>query len=302
MIVAGVALLMANWSNWGGYGLIAHLLMQVALAVYRSAVELGPTLALVVLARRGQYGGPLRSAEWLALGLASLRLVNSVPNLDTVVNAYHAAVGSTALDFGVARWMLSAPAIVGAGLIAVLLAVLRRPARAGSRLAAAFSVIGIVGGLGLWFWGPCALGSLELPWLLVPSPAGDPATWGWRAQIVAALRAGVATAPFGVAWGLLGAAAVRSWRAERRGTPRRRWVWTEPVALAVALVAAVLHMDLAQLNPGAHEPAEIAGRAAGLFVAGLSAWWITGRLGVGAMAASNMLAECNPSRKERSST
>ena len=68
--------------------------------LFRLTVELGVLLALVVLGQRGRYGGPVRTAEWLALGLASLAVVNLVPTWmrrSTRIGA----VGSTALDFGV---------------------------------------------------------------------------------------------------------------------------------------------------------------------------------------------------------
>jgi hypothetical protein len=107
------------------------------------------------------------------LGLASLGLLDVVPNLDEAVNAYYAAVGSTALDFGVARWLLSAPAAAGVVLVIAGLVLLRRRAREGSRFASALTVVGIVGGMCLWFWGPCEVARLELPWLLVPGPQGD---------------------------------------------------------------------------------------------------------------------------------
>jgi hypothetical protein len=279
MIVAGVALLMVNWSRLQGFFAPVPLLVLVVIGLYRLTVQLGPLLALVVLARRGQYGGPVRSAEWLALGLASLALVNLVPDLDTAVNAYYAAVGSTALDFGVARWLLASPAAAGVVLVVAGLILLRRRAREGSRAASAVTVVGTVVGLSLWFWGPCAIGRLQLPWLLIPSPAGDPTSWGFRGLVVAALRGGVATAPAALAWGLLAGAAARSWRADRGGGPDRAWVWTEPAAFADGVLAAVLFAVTSQLGP--REPVEIAGSVASVIAVGLLSWWITGRLGVG---------------------
>jgi hypothetical protein len=93
------------------------------------------------------YGGPVRPAKWLALCLASFGLVDAVGNLDEAVNTYYAAVRSTALDFSVARWRMSAPAFAGVALIVAAVIFLRRPTRDGSRLASALTVGGIVSGL-----------------------------------------------------------------------------------------------------------------------------------------------------------
>src|SRR5262249_44514581 len=154
--------------GWPPY-LSPPLLFFVVLGGLRLTVGFGLVLALVVLFRRGRYGGPVRPAEWLALGFASLGLLDAVPNLDDAVNAYYAAVGSTALGFGVAGWLLSAPAAAGVVLVVAGLVLLRR-ARDGSRIASALTVVGIVGGIFLWFWGPCEVARLQLPWLLVPGP------------------------------------------------------------------------------------------------------------------------------------
>jgi hypothetical protein len=298
VIVAGVALVLANWSPWLPFGAPMPLVALALFGLFRLTVELGVLLALVVLGRRFRYGGPVRSSEWLALGLASLAVVNLVPDLDGAVNAYYAAAGSTALDFGVACWLLSAPATAGVVLVAAGLVVARRRSREGSRVAAALTVVGAVVGLTLWFWGPCAIARLQLPWLLVPSPTGDPTSWGFSGTVVAALRAVVATAPAALAWGLLAAATVRGWRADRSGGPSRAWVWTEPAARADGALAAVLFAVKSQLDP--REPAEIAGGVASVIALGLVSWWVTGRLGAGGLPAARARALSDPSRKERS--
>jgi hypothetical protein len=240
----------------------------------RLTVGFGLVLALVVLCRRGRYGGPVRPAEWLALGLASLGLLDVVPNLDEAVNAYYAAVGSTALDFGVARWLLSAPAAVGVVLVVAGLVLLRRRTRDGSRIASALTVVGIVGGMFLWFWGPCEVARLQLPWLLVPGPQGDPSSWGWRAPVVFAVRYMVANGPTALTWGLAAAATVRAWRADRRGRVRVR-VWTELAAFADAVVVALL------LTVGGPQRPDLIWWVSWVVSVGLISWWITGRLGVG---------------------
>ena len=60
------------------------------------------------------------------------------------------------------------------------LVLLRRRVRDGSRVASASTVVGIVGGLSLWFWGPCEVTRLEPPRPLVSDPRVDPASWDWR--------------------------------------------------------------------------------------------------------------------------
>ncbi len=224
VVIAGVALALTIPTR--AMGLSPYLSPQTRswfflfIGSRRLAVGLGLVLALVVLFRRGRYGGPVRPAEWLALGLASLGLVDVVPNLDEAVNAYYAAVGSTALDFGVARWLMSAPAALGVVLVVAVLLLLRRRVRKGSRVASALTVVGIVGGMFLWFWGPCEVARLELPWLLVPGPQGDPSSWGWRGPVVLALRELVANSLMGLTWGLLFAIAVAG--LARRPPPRNR--------------------------------------------------------------------------------
>src|SRR5437660_61212 len=77
-IVAGVALVLtlpARTWGWAPYLPPPPLLFFVVIGGLRLTVGFGLVLALVVLFRRGQYGGPVRPAEWLALGLASLRLL-----------------------------------------------------------------------------------------------------------------------------------------------------------------------------------------------------------------------------------
>lgn len=84
-------------------------------------------LAFVVLYRRGRYGGPVRSAEWLALGLASLGLVDAVPNLDWAVNAYYAAVGSTERAAFVDALVVALVMLAAGGLFGNLAFDLRAP-------------------------------------------------------------------------------------------------------------------------------------------------------------------------------
>ena len=106
--VAGVALVMvmpsraAVWPPFLGEPPLLALLVLIGLGLTRQS---GLVLAMVILSRRGRYGGAIRSAEWLALGFASLALLEADPNLDDAVNAYYSAVGSASLDFGVARWL-----------------------------------------------------------------------------------------------------------------------------------------------------------------------------------------------------
>jgi hypothetical protein len=272
VIVAGVALVMTIPSpelGWPFYLSPPPLLFLVVSGGLRLTVGFGLVLALVVLFRRGRYGSPVRAAEWLALGFASLALLDLVPNLDEAVNAYYAAAGSTALDFGVARWLLSAPAAAGVVLIVAGLFLLRRRARNGSRIASVLTVVGIVGGMFLWFWGPCEVARLELPWLLVPSPRGDPSSWGWRAPVVFAVREMVANGPTALTWGLVAAATVRGWRA-------RAWVWTEAVAFADAVVVALL-LTMVRLQ----RPDNLIWWVSWPVSVGLISWWITGSLGVG---------------------
>jgi hypothetical protein len=277
VIVAGVALVIAVPSRAAGWPPFLGpppLLVLLVIGGLRLTRQAGLVLAMVILSRRGRYGGAIRPTEWLALGFASLALLEVVPNLDDAVNAYYSAVGSASLDFGVARWLLSSPADVGVVLVVACLVPLRRRARDGSPAASALAIIGIVGVLTLWFWGPCEVAGLELPNLLVPGLQGDPATWGWRAPVVFALRDAVGSAPFTFTWGLMVALAVRSWRAGRGREPT--WAWTEMAASADTLVAALL---LAVTAPPA--PIDILGRVSFLAVIGLASWWLTGRAGVG---------------------
>jgi hypothetical protein len=288
--VAGVALLMTIPSRrawgWPLYLAPPPPLFFVVMGGLRLTVGFGLVLALVVLCRRGRYGGPVRPAEWLALGVASLGLLDVVPNLDEAVNVYYAAVGSTALDFGVARWLLSAAAAVGVVLVVAGLVPLRRRTRDGSRIASALSVVGIVSGMFLWFWGPCEVARQQLPWLLVPGPQEDPSSWVWRASVAFAVRYLVANGPTDLTWGLAAAATVRAWRADRRGRVRVR-VWTEMAAFADA-VAVVLLLTVG----GPQRPELIIWWVSWVVSIGLISWWITGRLGVGR----------NPAPSARSST
>ena len=184
VIVTAVALVMAMPSRtawWPSYLSSLPLLFFAILGGLRLTVGLGLVAALVVLFRHGRYGGPVRPAEWIALGLASLGLLDIVPKLDETVDAYHAAVRSNALDSGVARWLLSALAAAVVGLVAVALVLLRPRVRDGSRVASALTIVGIVAGLSLSFWGPCDVARLQVPWKLVPDPQKDPSPLGWRA-------------------------------------------------------------------------------------------------------------------------
>jgi hypothetical protein len=286
VIVAGVALLLIVPSpalGWPPYLSPPPLLFFVVIGGLRLTVGFGLVVALVVLFRRGRYGGPVRHAEWLALGLASLGLLDVVPNLDEAVNAYYAAVGSTALDFGVARWLLSAPAAAGVALVVAGLVLLRHRARDGSRIASALTVVGIVGGLFLWFWGPCEVARLQLPWLLVPGPQGDPSSWGWRGPAVHALREVVANGPTALTWGVPAAATVRTWWDDHRRGRAGAWVWTERAAFADAVVAALLLTVV-----GLQGPADLVGRVSLVVGVGLTSWWMAGRRRPGGSQAGHL--------------
>ncbi len=276
VMVAGVALVMAIPSRASGWPLFflppPSILFLAVIGGLQLTVGFGLVLALVVLFRRARYGGPVRPAERLALGLAALRLLDVVPNLDEAVNAYYSAVGSKMLDFGVARWLLSAPAAAGVVLVVVGSALLQRRARDGSRAASSLAVVGIVGGLCLWFWGPCEVAHLELPWLLVPSPQGDPLSWGWRGSVVDALRAAAATGPEALTWGLLVAATIHPWWADRRRGRASARVWTERAAVADASVAALLQQQLTSLGP--QGSVYLALRVSWLVGIGLLSWGI----------------------------
>jgi hypothetical protein len=69
-------------SGWPPFLPPPSILFLAVIGCLRLTVGFGLVLALVVLFRRGRYGGPGRAAEWLALGLASLGLLDVVPNLD----------------------------------------------------------------------------------------------------------------------------------------------------------------------------------------------------------------------------
>jgi hypothetical protein len=127
----------------------------------------------------------------------------------------------------------------------------------------------------LWFWGPCEVASLELPWLLTPDPPGEPSSWGWRDPVARSLHYALANGPTALTWGIPAAAAVRAWRA-------RAWVWTERAAFADAAAAAFLL--LAAVGP--QDPADLVQPALWVASVGLASWWITGRLGVGGAPAA----------------
>jgi hypothetical protein len=252
----------------------AALLFFVLIGGLQLTIGFGLVLGLVMLFRHGRYGGSVRPAEWLALGLASVTLLSAVPNLDGSVNAYYAAVGSSALDFGVARWLLAAPAAAGVVLVVAAFFLIRRREREASRFASALTVVGIVGGLFLWFWGPCEVARLELPWLLVPSPAGNPQSWGWRGPVVFALRELVANVLVGLSWGVPAAASARAWWGGRRGRAQG-WVWTDRAAFVNAVAVALLMA----IWGGMLSPIDVVRRAPFWIVSvGMISWWIAGLL------------------------
>lgn len=279
VMVAGIAVAMTIPSRgvgWPPYLAPPPLGYFVILGGLGLTAKFGLVLALVILARRGRYGGQVRPAEWLALGLASLCLLESIPNLDGAVNAYYVTAGSTALDFGVARWLLSAPAAAGVVVIVAGWFFLRRWSHDQSRAASALTVVGIVVGLCLCFWGPCEVARLELPWLVVPGLQGDPPSWGWRGPAVDALHAVVANTPTAFTWGILAAATVRTWWGDRHGGRSGGWVWTELAAFADAVVAFLM---LTIATP--QGPAGLVGLVSWLGSIGLVSWWVSGRLGIG---------------------
>ena len=122
VMVAAVAVAMMIPSRTSGFSPslspLAGLAFFLLIGGLRLSMGLGLVLALVVTFRHGRYGGTIRPAECLALALGSTALVDAVPRLDEAVNAYYAARGSTAVDFGVARWLMSAPA--AAGLVVIV--------------------------------------------------------------------------------------------------------------------------------------------------------------------------------------
>jgi hypothetical protein len=281
VLVAGVALVMtlpARTSAWPPFLPPPQTWFFALIGGLRLAVACGMVLALVVLFRRGRYGGTVRPAEYLALALAAFGLLDVTPGLDDAVNACFAPAAFAHNGFSTLRWLLAAPAIAGVVLIAAGVLLLRRRVRAGSRVAAAITVAAIVGGLLLWFWGPCQIAQLELPWLLVPSPRGDPAAWGWRGPVVLALREMIGNGPVDLTWGMPAAAAVRRWRNHRRGTAPA-WVWTEGAAILVIVAAAASFLLLAAANM--QGPAEIVQQFSWVLGIGLLSWWISGRFDAG---------------------
>ena len=169
VIVAGVALVMTmpSRTEWWPSNMSSSRLYSFAIfGGLRLTVGIGLVLALVAFYRHWLYGGLVRPVEWFALGLASLGLLDMVPKLDETVDAYHAAVGSNALDSGLARWLLSALAAAVVGLVTVALVLLQPRVRDGSRVASALTIVGIVAGLSLSFWGPCEVARLPSSWNL----------------------------------------------------------------------------------------------------------------------------------------
>ena len=134
-------------------------------------------------------------------------------------------------------------------------------------------------GLSLWFWGPCEVVRLELPWILVPGPQGPPSSWGWRGPVVDALHYVVANGPADLTWGVLAAATMRPWWALRHSGRAGAWVWTELAAFANALVAALLFVIAAVV--ALQGPAGVVGLVLWVVSIVLLSWWIAGRLGVG---------------------
>ena len=272
LIVAAVALTLtipARTPGWPPFLAPPPLAYFLLVGGLKLTVGIGLVLALVVLFRRWRYGGPVRSAEWLSLALASARLLDATPDLDDAVNALYRAVGSNSLDFGIARWLLSAPAAVGVSLNLAGFVWLRRRLRNGSHAASAGTVPVILCGLFLWFWGPCAVVKLELPSLLVSGLKGDPSTWGWWGSIASFLQQMVANAPMSLTWGLVAAATLRSWRPHS-------WIWTEWAAAIDGLLVALLL--LAPISP--QDRGELISLVSWLVIVGLASWCITGRLGV----------------------
>lgn len=270
VMIAAVALVMAipaRTAVWPPY-IPAPAILLILIRSLRLTQEVGLAFALVVLYRRARYGGPVRPAEFLALGLASLNLLEAVPNLDDMVNAYYATVGTNVINFGIARRMLAAPAASCLGLIVGGLIILRRRVNDGSRVASASNLIGIVAVLCLWFWGPCEVARLQLPTLLVPSPPGEPTTWGWLGTVVFTLREAVEIMPRAIVWGVIAAVTVRAW------SDRRGWLWTEWAALVDGGLAAFLLLA-AIIGRG---PVESGQWALFMVVIGLASWWISGRL------------------------
>ncbi len=191
VVVAAVALVMAMPSRtpWWPFHLGSPPIFFFAIfGGLRLMVGFGLVLALVALFRHGVYGGPVRPSEWLALGLASLGLLDMVPKLDETVDAYYAAVGSNALDSGVVRWLLSALAAAVVGIVAVALVLLQPRVRDGSRVALALTIVGIVTGLSLSFWGPCEVARLKVPWHLLPDRHDELLSLEWRAPTAPAFR------------------------------------------------------------------------------------------------------------------
>ena len=182
------------------------------------AVSAGLVLALVVLTRHRRWAS-VRAAERLALGLASLALLGGLPNLDEAVNAYYVAVGSASLDFGVGHagcwrpsragvpWWWSAWSWSSVGRVE------------GSKVAPTLTVIGIVVGLILWFWGRVG----RPPGIAVRPGAGPaPRTLcpGAGGLVAVALRRARWRMPATiVTWAFLATLAVRSWWDGRRHEP-----------------------------------------------------------------------------------
>jgi hypothetical protein len=170
-VIAAAALVMAMPSRtawWPSDFGSLPLFFFAMIGSLRLAVGLGMVITLVAIFRHGRYGGSVRPAELLAMGLASLGLLDIVPKLDEAIEGCYGVVGSNALDFGVARWLLSALAAAVAGLVAVALVLLRPRVHDGSRIASALTIVGIVAGLSLSFWGPCEVARMQVPWSLVP--------------------------------------------------------------------------------------------------------------------------------------
>ncbi len=254
---------------------VVYLAPGAMILLLRILPSLGIVLTVAVAYRKARYGGLVRPAELVAFTFAASCLLDAIPNLDEGVNAYYQARVGPVLDFGLARWLVSAPAWLGIGVLIAALLWLYPRTLAGSRPCALGTVVVILAGLILWFWGPIAVTQLELPWLLIPSPAGDPRTWGWLGTVVDVLRFTVRYGPWLLTWCLPFAAVARSWLAWRRSA-RKKPVWTERACVLLAMAA--LPTAVAAVAAGGTSSFGGAIAVAGAF---LLAWSITGKVGVG---------------------
>jgi hypothetical protein len=194
----------------------------IAALVDWSLLAAGLTTSLVILVRLMAYRRPARPAEWLAILVALLLVLRTVPDLDTVVNR---AFGREWLSnsLGTCRWIVG-----GIGLAAFLVGIMvlvamRRvmPHWARTLVLAALALV--------LLWGPLDVFSREAPWLLPSWTEGRP-EWLFWASVEG--RRYAAMLPLGLLFGVPARAALARW--ERRGT--RRWIWTEGLGLGTALL------------------------------------------------------------------